>query len=215
MTQVSEAEFGRLVDWVEGRLSVAEAQVLAAEVAADARLQAEVAWLRRFGQARAAVRLATPPVAVRAGLVAQFSDYVGTRRPAGLVQRLLALLTFDSGAQLGLAGVRSAATQGQERQLIFSSEAAEVALNILPESGGQGMRLTGQVFPGEGSEGEIYSVQLLREAQEVALTLSDELGEFGFEEVPAGSYELVVSGEMMEVGGPAGARGGGGGGLFK
>ena len=56
----------------------------------------------------------------------------------------------------------------------------------------------GQVFPNDGAR-EIYSVQLLQEAAELGLTATDDLGEFSFETIPVGIYELVLSTDQLEI----------------
>jgi hypothetical protein len=45
----------------------------------------------------------------------------------------------------------------------------------------------------------LFSVQLLREGRELALTVTDDLGSFAFQDVTPGGYELVLSAETVEV----------------
>jgi hypothetical protein len=83
--------------------------------------------------------------------------------------------------------------------LIYTTEAAEIALtvqSILPD---KNFIVTGQIFPMEDTPTHTFSIQLLRDAWEVALAATDELGEFTFADLPAGEYDIVVSAGQYEV----------------
>jgi hypothetical protein len=55
-------------------------------------------------------------------------------QPAGVLERIVALLSFDSAAVSPLAlGVRGAA--GEARQLLFTAEGRDIDLRIAPASG--------------------------------------------------------------------------------
>jgi hypothetical protein len=191
--------FARLVEWIEGNLSQEETQALEVELArADDATRDNVEWLRRFHQASQEIQLAAPPSHVREELERRFASFSESRRAPSLFQRMVAALTFDSGAQRALAGVRSATMQGLERQLIFSTETAEVALNILPRGTEHIVYLTGQIFAGQ-EDAPVFSIQLLQGSEEVALTTTDDIGEFAFEALPVGEYELIISGDEVEI----------------
>lgn len=199
MNRFDPPTFEQLVEWLDGRLPPDEAAAVAAALEQpDAATQANLDWLRRFHGARHQVRLALPPQRVRTELTRRFEAFAQERRQPGFFQRLMALLSFDSGAGLAVAGVRSAATQGQQRQLVFVADAAEIVLNVLPRAQDRQVNLTGQVFPALAAPAR-FSVHLLRDSAEVALTSTDDLGEFGFEGLPAGEYDLVVSSDQFEV----------------
>lgn len=199
MSKVESEHVAHLLDWLEGRLSDEEAQVVAREVEAGGEaLQAEVAWLQRFHQARQSVRLASPPPSVRENLKERFRVMIAERRPPSLLQRFLATLTFDSHAGVASAGTRSASVQGLERQLIFTTSAAEVALNLQPRPHDHLLHIAGQLFMDAIADGP-FSVQLLDATTEVALTATDDLGEFTFTAIPAGDYELIISSDLFEV----------------
>jgi hypothetical protein len=112
---------------------------------------------------------------------------------------MLASLTFDSRSQMAAAGLRSADITGAQTQLIFSTPVAEVALNFQTRPQDQHINLFGQVFPLEDRPMQAFSVQLLSGAQEAGLASSDELGEFAFEGIPAGTYDLILSTDTFEV----------------
>jgi len=197
MNESNVPRFSELLDWLEGRLLPDKARDVAERLeTADAATQADLDWLRLFLKARQSVQFASPPPSVRETLIQRFAE---ARQPPGFFQRLLANLTFDSHAQPVTAGLRSAAEEGQQRQLIYTTEAAEIALtvqSILPD---KNFIVTGQIFPMADTPTDAFSIQFLRDAQEVALAATDELGEFTFSDLPAGEYHMIVSAGQYEV----------------
>ena len=194
--------FSELLDWLEGRLPPDEAQAMAKRLeSADEATQADLDWLRLFLQARQSVQFASPPPSVREALKGRFAAYAEARQPPGLFQRLLATLTFDSRVQPATLGIRSAqpADESPQRQLIYTTESAEIALTIQPTLPNQSFTLSGQIFPLGDTPAPAFSIQLLRDIQEVGLAAADDLGEFTFSNVPVGEYSLVVSTGQYEV----------------
>src|SRR5512132_359395 len=123
--------FSELLDWLEGRLLPDDARAMAERLqSADAATQADLEWLRLFLQARQSVQFASPPASVRETLKQRFAAYAEAREPPSPFQRWLAILTFDSRAQPVTAGLRSAAEEDQQQQLIYTTEAAEIALTV-------------------------------------------------------------------------------------
>jgi len=202
MNESNAPRFSELLDWLEGRLPPDKARAVAEHIqAADPATQADLDWLRLFLQARQSVQFASPPIGVRETLRRDFAAYAEAREPPGPFQRWLATLTFDSRAQPVTAGLRSAqrAAEGPRRQLIYTTEAAEIALtvqSILPD---KNFIVTGQIFPMGDTPTDTFSIQLLRDAWEVALAATDELGEFTLADLPAGEYDIVVSAGQYEV----------------
>ena len=202
MNDSNISRFSELLDWLEGRLPPDQAHALAERLeTADAATQADLEWLRLFQQTRQSVRFATPPPGVRETLKQRFAAYAEARQPPGLFQRWLATLTFDSRAQPAAAGLRSAqrADQGPQRQLIYTTEAAEIALTIQPGLPDKNFIVSGQIFPAGDIPAHTFSIQLLHDVQEVGLAAADELGEFTIADLPAGEYEMVVSAGQYEV----------------
>lgn len=195
MPEREEIRFERLADWVEGRLSEEEARAVEEQVAADEATRAEVEWLRAFARMSENIVFAEPPQEVRDELIRRFDAYAEGRRTPGFLERLIANLSFDSGLQPAF-GVRSGSYQeAAQRQLIYTTDAAEVALNIRPRDGR--LDLDGQVFSADDPAS--FSVQLLSGTDEVGLTATDELGQFGFESVPPGAYQVLVSSGRIEI----------------
>ena len=96
-------------------------------------------------------------------------------------------------------GLRSTAAEGQQRQLIYQTEIAEVALNLQPRPNDQRLQVFGQIFPSVDLKPGSFVVQILDEIQDVGLTTTDELGEFFFEGIPAGTYDLILIASHYEV----------------
>ena len=125
----------------------------------------------------------------------------GTRRVSGrpgYLKRIVATLTFDDGLRPAM-GVRSVGAQGTRRQLVYSADALDVALNILPRARDKNLDLNGQVLSHSDAELGSFSVQLLQSETERAITATDDLGGFAIESIPPGVYELVLSSERVEV----------------
>jgi hypothetical protein len=200
MNKSNTPRFSDLLDWLEGKLPADKARVVAERLqSADAATQADLDWLRLFLQARQFVQFASPPPSVRETLRQAFATYAEAREPPGPFQRWLATLTFDSRAQPVTAGLRSAAEEGQRRQLIYTTETAEIALTVQSSLPDKTFIVTGQIFPLVDTPNDAFSIQLLRAAGEIALATTDELGEFTFADLPAGEYHMVVSTALYEV----------------
>jgi hypothetical protein len=191
--------FSQLVEWVEGRLTEKEARAVEEQVAvADGATLADVAWLRKFLKATEDSVLESPPPEVRSTLISRFRAHAESRRTPGLLNRVVATLTFDGGLRPAV-GVRSAGTQGARRQLVYSADDLDVALNFLPRARDKNFDLDGQVLPRDDVELGSFSVQLLQSETELGITATDELGAFAFESIPSGVYEIIISTERVEV----------------
>jgi hypothetical protein len=192
-------EFGRLVDWVEGRLPEDEARTVEEQVArADSRTLADVAWLRKFIKATDNAVLESPPREVRDTLIARFEAYANGQRTPGLLRRVLARLTFDSDLRPAV-GLRTAGAQQARRQLVYSAGAFDVALNLRSRVPDENLVLDGQVLPREDQELKPFSVQLLHGGTELGLTATDELGSFDLRDIPPGVYDIVLSTDQEEI----------------
>ena len=192
-------EFGRLVDWVEGRLPEDEARAVEEQVArADSRTLADVAWLRKFVKATDNAVLESPPREVRDALIARFEAYANGQRTPGLLKRVLASLTFESDLRPAV-GLRTAGAQQARRQLVYSAGAFDVVLNLRSRVPDENLVLDGQVLPREDQELKPISVQLLHGGTERGLTATDELGSFALRDIPPGVYDIVLSTDEEEI----------------
>lgn len=191
--------FSQLVEWVEGRLSEKEARAVEERVAvADATTLADVAWLRRFVKATEGSILESPPPEVRSTLIASFRAHAEGRRTPGLLKNIVATLAFDGGLRPAV-GSRAAGTQGARRQLVYSADALDVALNVLQRARDKNVDLYGQVLPRDDVELGSFGVQLLQGETEFDMTGTDDLGAFAFESIPSGVYEIILSTDWVEV----------------
>ena len=189
-------DFEILADWAEGRLPEAEAAAVERRLAeADEATRAEAEWLKTFSRASKDVVLEDPPAGQRAELARAFEDYAAGRRRPGPLRRLVATLSFGGGLQ-PVAGVRSA---GAEGQLVYTTEAADVAINFRRRPGNGKLDVDGQVLPNDEAEPEAFGVQILSGTDEVGTTATDELGEFSFEGVAPGEYQILLSSEELEI----------------
>jgi hypothetical protein len=113
---------------------------------------------------------------------------------ASLLQRLQALLSFDSRQELAL-GVRSLG-ESPVRQLVFTAPGCDVDLRIerLPGDPPGRVRLTGQLL---GPKPEVEALLLIDGAQWQARC--DDLSEFRFDDVPAGATALQLRGDSWEL----------------
>ena len=192
-----ELDFETLADWAEGRLPEEEARAVERRLAeADEATRADAAWLETFVRAAGEIVLEDPPAGQRAGLAEAFEAYAAGRRRPGPLRRLAATLSFGGGLQ-PVAGVRSAG--GAEGQLVYTTEAADVAINFRRRPGNGKLDVDGQVFPNDDGEPEAFGVQILSGTDEVGTTATDELGEFAFEGVAPGEYQILLSSEEVEI----------------
>lgn len=198
MSEPKEISFERLVDWVEGRLPEEEARAVTEQLErADEETRARAEWLRAFSRASEQTILAAPPREVREELSRRFAAYAEGVREPGLLRRFVATLSFEGGMQPAF-GVRSARTEEARGQLFYSTDVADVALNVHTRPGGR-IDLDGQVFPSGDAEPGGFVVQLLSGGSDVGITTTDELGEFGFESIASGEYEVLVSDGEVEI----------------
>ena len=192
-------DFETLADWAEGRLPEDEARAVEERLAdADAATRADADWLRAFSRASKDIVIEDPPPGQRKELLGVFEAYAGGRRQPGPLRRIAATLTFGGGMQ-PLAGVRSAASQEAQGQLVYSTEVADIALNFRRRPRDGRLDLDGQVFPNDDSEPGAFGVQILSGTEEVGTAATDELGEFSFEGIAPGEYQILVSSEEVEI----------------
>lgn len=105
----------------------------------------------------------------------------------GLLQRVAAVLTFDSGAASPLAyGLRSGGSA--QRQLLYSIEGCDIDLRIAPQDAGR-YTLSGQVL-GPDALGVVV-IEPVQGGEAVEVLLSD-LGEFTLPAVAAGDWRVTL-----------------------
>jgi hypothetical protein len=199
MADSEDVQFARLLDWVEGRLSEEEARAVERQVAAaDSATREEVAWLRAFARISEDTVIASPPPRVRETLTERFEAYAQGKRRPGLLEHLVATLTFDSGLQPA-PGLRTAGTPELQRKCTYSTDAADITISVRPRPRDGLVDIQGRIFPVNSTSPGAFGVQLLEGPSEVATTAANDLGRFTFEAVPPGVYEVLASSDRVEI----------------
>ena len=198
MAEQNKLTFEQLAAWAEGTLSETETAVINHLITrATPDTQATAAWLQTFFRTSRAINLPAPPARLRQTLKDQFAAYAQKKRPLSLWQRLLANLTFDSYTQPSLAAARAAVESGT-RQLLYTSNLADIALTIQP--GQEPFTLSGQIFSPDIENLATFVVELHQNEHTLTFTVANDLGEFNFTDLHDGVYTLVIgndSGEMQ------------------
>ena len=197
MANQNKLTFDELVAWAEGKLSEAETAVIDHQLTqADADTQATAAWLQTFFRTSREISLPAPPAKLRHSLKQHFAACAQEKRPLSLWQRLLANLTFDSYAQRSLAAARAAVESGT-RQLLYTSNLADIALTIQP--GQEPFTLSGQIFSPDLDNLATFVVELHQNEQTLTFTVANDLGEFNFNDLHDGVYTLVIGNDLGEM----------------
>lgn len=196
MSNQTQLTFMTLLDWLEGRLTEAEATRVAAKLAAsDAETQSELAWLRALLSVGGDVTLQAPPERIRQELLRRFRAQDTTHVQPAMTH--VASLSSDSFSHTGHTGLRGAS--GGPRQLVYGSAVADVVINLRPGVDGA-VDLLGQIFPLEpGREAAEFVIQLLKNGRDAGITAASDLGEFAFNDLKVDRYDLVVSHAEVEI----------------
>jgi hypothetical protein len=109
-----------------------------------------------------------------------------------LVKRILAVLKMDLAPDRAAFGERSAA-DGQARQMLF--EAGDNAVDLRIKAVGKHFEVHGQILGDGFDNGSIEIASSLK----TITTEIDEMSEFNFPEVPAGDYNITISGHRKEI----------------
>ncbi len=109
-----------------------------------------------------------------------------------IVQKLVAILQMEIAPNRPAFGERSASTS-QMRQLLF--RAGDHAIDLRVEPKNKVFSVRGQIL-GDGCSDA--SVKLFNDIHDLG-TQANEMCEFGFDDVPAGRFELLISGKGFEI----------------
>lgn len=188
-----------LLDWLEEKVTPAEAEAIEAVVKNDAKVQATVAWLRTFLQVSHSAVLVDPPKQLFQPATAYFQAYAAGKQEPSLWHRAVATLMSDSWQRPLLAGVRHAEWQTTPRQLVYHAETADIALHIQPNQEHKTFDLIGQIFAPETKDVAAFTVQLLLQEKEVANSHPTHVGKFTYTHLPQGAYTIVILGDEQEI----------------
>lgn len=179
--------FEYLVDLAEGRLSPTEQTAALEQIAANPAAQREYQRITRLlGLLQADQSEDVPEyVLQRAYRIFQ----TPTAAPTTL-QRIVAIMRFDSWAMPLASGLRTGSAITQ--QLLFQADQLEISLQLSQKT--SGWICLGQLLGSTGSG----SVQLIQPSFEQQQPLN-ELQEFHFSELPAGTYQMVIEVNNQQI----------------
>ena len=200
MKKKSTDDFEHLLNWVDGRLTRAEIEELEAQlIAADSDTQAIIEWLQEFRDLSQKYLLVTPPVQLDERLYNIFTRRSEAKSSPRFFQRVLATLTFDSYHHLSAVGVRAPTAPKLERQLVYDTDLAEIALDLQWNPQEKSVQVTGQLFPVDDADETIYMVELQSNAATMKMVPTDQLGKFAFTSLNPGTYDILLSGDQNEI----------------
>ena len=179
----------KLADLAERRPSPEESELMRAHLTDCADCAGQLNRLERLiNLMRMDVAEDAPPELL-ARTLGLFRPRIKEDRPS-LVERVLAVLSFDSRQLSPAFGVRSG--QSVARQLLFSVGEHDLDLRVAPDDGA--WVVSGQVL-GECQAGRVE----LRGAEVVERAEMNELCEFTLPRVPSGKYSLVINFSNTEI----------------
>lgn len=155
----------------------------------------DVAFVERFLSVSRSAVMQEPSDSVRSSLLAHFEAWARDRRPASLLDRISAVLVFDSAtAGPMLAGARGATDTAPQR--IYAWDGGEVVVRL--RSVGGELRLDGQLLP-DTDDPAGYTMALVVDGDEVGSVPVDGVGEFAVAGQPGRRASLVARGQELEI----------------
>jgi hypothetical protein len=193
MQQTLRPSFSQLLDWKEGRLNRAQAREISLAISdADEDVRRDLAWLLLFDQVQSLTRLTSAPARTLKRIYETYEARAGRNEaPPGMVCQV-ARLRYDSAMTWAMASVRTG-MPARGRQLVYSTESLDLALNFTPVESDQTFAVQGQVLQHQESAVPGYLISLEGEGQNGREAAADRFGEFSFEGVEPGSYRLFVA----------------------
>jgi anti-sigma factor RsiW len=185
--------FALLADLVEGRLAAQEQASAQTHLAQCAQCAEQAAKLERVTALMRADTSEDAPRDVLSNAVQLFRTRAVAAEKPGLLRRLVASLSFDSGSLAPAFGVRSSAT-ASARQLLFSAGDLDVDLRLAPASAG--WVVSGQVLGAcNGGRVELFAAS---EVPSSRAALNEQC-EFTLPPVPSGEYTLRLLIDDAEI----------------
>ena len=192
-SSLKHPSFALLADLAEGRLTAEETATARAHLEGCEPCAGQAAELERVTGLMRADTSEDAPRDVVFDAVRLFRSRAAKAETPGLLRRLVASLSFDSGARTPAYGLRSGATAAAPRQLLFSAGALDVDLRLAPS--GEGWSVSGQVL-GECAGGR---AELFAGGASAARADLNDLCEFTLPAVPAGAYTLRLTLDDAEI----------------
>jgi hypothetical protein len=195
--------FEALADYVEDRISSAEATTIATHLEMGCtRCSADVSWYQTVRSIAGTDDLMEPPPWVLKRALRIFetrTSEAGVLAQVARAGKLIAQLVFDSMQRPAIVGARSSATEA--RQLLYRADQYSIDLQFAFIRADR-VQLTGQLL----REGDfrfesvaLQPLQLMREGRTVFTTMTNERGEFVFGELELGSYSLNIDVDELSI----------------
>lgn len=183
--------FEKLADLAENRQTTEESEAMRTHLASCSDCEAQAARLGQLVNLMQTDMAEDAPRDLIAHALNLFRPRAAEEKPS-VMQRMLAVLSFDSRQLSPAFGVRSG--QSVARQLLFSVGEHDLDLRVAPDDGA--WVVSGQVL-GECESGQVE----LRSESVTESALMNDLCEFTLPRVPSGKYSLVInfSGTEIEV----------------
>ncbi len=183
--------YEQLVDWVEQRLPEDVRSNVAGHLVRCEQCQAEADRVAQVINAMRADESVDAPATLIRNAILAFQKRSEPAQQPSIVQRLVALLRFQSTPLTPTPGLRSG---GQaERQLLYAAGDYDLDLRVVPD--GNNWHVSGQLF---GPVTGAVQAHLSGGALHLQATFtSDEA--FSFPSVPAGTYTLVLVTGSAEI----------------
>jgi hypothetical protein len=188
---MAHLNFETLLNYVEGSLNPEAAS------AVEAHLNQPCTRCRALsGQIAELLHLMThdntvaPPQPLLQRMLAVVKRHTAPDRP-----RIPAALVFNSWQHAPLAAVRGS---GQAHQLLFSAEGLDIDLHLTSSQDETTVR--GQILGSDQDKAQPAPVVNLYSGGDfVATTATDRLGQFVFQSIPAGTYELHIELDYADI----------------
>lgn len=185
--------FERLIDYLDSRLTGAEAARVATHLAAGCATCDETRdWYAQVRAAAASDDSVAPPVWAFKRALKIFDTQLRHPKLAERIGQAIASLVFDSFARPALTGVRS--TETVNRQLLYRAGDCSIDLQIAP-SEHRRADLIGQVLRESDPAFESVSglkVGIAREGKIAFSAVTDAMGEFKVSGMAQGVYDLRI-----------------------
>jgi len=164
-----------------------------------ARCQGNLAWVEKIVRLAATDETTEPPRWVLNRAI-QLFEQMGPKRQPGFLEKIMASLVFDTLAQPQMAGVRRAGPE--TRQCLYRAGDFDVDLSVELGQAPDTVTITGQVLRAEGASQDVghslaevghRQASLLQQTETIQTTVTDHLGEFSFEAVLQGVYDVRIT----------------------
>jgi hypothetical protein len=185
--------FQLLLDYLDGRLDRAAADVVSAHLALGcSQCDGDREWYQQVKRIASSDGSIEPPPWVLKRALRVFDTPRVRMSIAGRVGCVVASLVFDSLRQPAIAGARSSGVEG--RQLLYRAEDYSIDVQVAPVDQ-RSAELTGQILrEGESMFESVGGLRLdlIEEGRKTLSAVTNERGEFTIGGVDFGRYELRV-----------------------